>query len=67
MSSFYYENYLKLTNFSSVILKNEKDLLVKSKNIKYSIEGSNINIKYFSKDEIIVQGKVDLIRLDYEK
>lgn len=64
---FYYENYLKLTNFSSVILKNEKDLLVKSKNIKYSIEGSNINIKYFSKDEIIVQGKIDLIRLDYEK
>lgn len=64
---FYYENYLKLTNFSSVILKNEKDLLVKSENIKYSIEGSNINIKYFSKDEIIVQGKIDLIRLDYEK
>ncbi|MGN1295698.1 MAG: YabP/YqfC family sporulation protein [Bacilli bacterium] len=64
---FYCEKYLKLTNFSSIILQDEKELIVKSKSVNYIINGTNINIKYYCKDEIIVQGKVDTIKFEYEK
>ena len=50
---FYCEKYLKLTSFTSLILSENKELIVKSKKVKYFIYGNSISIKYFSKDEII--------------
>ena len=64
---FYCEKYLKLTSFSSLILSENKELIVKSKKVKYFIYGNSIIIKYFSRDEIIVQGIISSIKFEYEK
>ena len=64
---FYDSNILKIGKYLKILSlkENEINLLMKNKE-KIVINGSSLRISFFDKEEIIVEGRINSIRIIYE-
>lgn len=64
---FYDSNILKIGKYLKILSlkENEINLLMKSKE-KIVLNGSSLRISFFDKEEIIVEGRINSIRIIYE-
>lgn len=64
---FYDSNTLKVGNYSRILSLKEDEiiLLMKSKE-KLEIKGLNLVISFYDKDEVIIEGRINSIRIIYE-
>lgn len=64
---FYDSNTLKVGNYMRILSlkENEIILLMKSKE-KLEIKGLNLVISFYDKEEVIIEGRINSIRIIYE-
>lgn len=65
---FYFEaGILKITNYSSLKVLNEKEVVFIMKNYRLEIRGENIFISFFERYEVHIQGQIIDIHMEKEK
>ena len=64
---FYDSNTLKVGNYLRILsLKEDEIILLMKSNEKLEIKGLNLVISFYDKDEIIIEGRINSIRIIYE-
>lgn len=64
---FYDSNTLKVGNYLRILsLKEDEIILLMRSNEKLEIKGLNLVISFYDKDEVIIEGRINSIRIIYE-
>ena len=64
---FYDSNTLKVGNYLRILsLKEDEIILLTKSNEKLEIKGLNLVISFYDKDEVIIEGRINSIRIIYE-
>lgn len=64
---FYDSNTLKVGNYLRILsLKEDEIILLMKSNEKLEIKGLNLVISFYDKDEVIIEGRINSIRIIYE-
>lgn len=57
-----YENKVFIYNYKEIINFYEKEFIVSVNDKTYKIEGTNLKVKKLTKDELIIEGNIILIK-----
>lgn len=64
---FYDSNTLKVGNYMRILsLKEDEIILLMKSNEKLEIKGLSLVISFYDKDEVIIEGRINSIRIIYE-
>ena len=64
---FYDSNTLKVGNYLRILsLKEDEIILLMKSNEKLEIKGLNLVISFYDKDDVIIEGRINSIRIIYE-
>ena len=64
---FYDSNILKIGDYLRILsLKDNNILLIMKTKEKIEINGVNLAISYYDKEEVIIEGRVNFIKIIYE-
>ena len=64
---FYDSNTLKVGNYLRILsLKEDEIILLMKSNEKLEIKGLSLVISFYDKDEVIIEGRINSIRIIYE-
>lgn len=63
---FYLDNKLKITKHSKIKIENNKKIEVNCDKNKFEIIGENLVCKYYSKEELLIQGNIERIYIYHE-
>lgn len=64
---FYDSNTLKVGNYLRILsLKEDEIILLMKSNEKIEINGLSLVISFYDKDEVIIEGRINSIRIIYE-
>ena len=64
---FYDSNTLKVGNYMRILsLKENEIILLMKSNEKLEIKGLNLVISFYDKEEVIIEGRINSIRIIYE-
>ena len=64
---FYDSNTLKVGNYLRILsLKEDEIVMLMKSNEKIEIKGLSLVISFYDKDEVIIEGRINSIRIIYE-
>lgn len=64
---FYDSNTLKVGNYLRILsLKEDEIILLMKSNEKLEIKGLNLVVSFYDKEEVIIEGRINSIRIIYE-
>lgn len=62
----YNEECLLIENYVEVLSVKKNELMIRCKTYKMMIFGTNLLISALSKDEIVIKGRVEVVKFSYE-
>jgi hypothetical protein len=63
---FFYTKYLLIQKFREVMDIEQDQIKIKMKDKIFIIKGENLSLKYFSKEELKIEGLVHLLEIIYD-